>query len=75
MDVNAHPTKHEVRFRQARYVHDFMRHTIGKAIAETMPKVEQQAAQQYREMVDDYIRAAQDKSALTNINSTAATGQ
>ena len=64
VDVNAHPTKHEVRFRQARYVHDFIRHTIGKAIAETMPKVEQQAAQQYREVVDDYIRAAQINSAL-----------
>ena len=64
VDVNAHPTKHEVRFRQARYIHDFIRHTIGKAIAETMPKVEQQAAQQYREVVDDYIRAAQANSAL-----------
>lgn len=45
-------------------MHDFIRHTIGKAIAETMPKVEQQAAQQYREVVDDYIRAAQMNSAL-----------
>ncbi|MEJ2115967.1 MAG: DNA mismatch repair endonuclease MutL, partial [Gammaproteobacteria bacterium] len=32
VDVNAHPTKHEVRFRQSRYVHDFIRHTVGKAI-------------------------------------------
>ncbi len=65
VDVNAHPTKHEVRFRQARYVHDFIRHTIGKAIAETMPNEEQQAAQQYREVVDDYIRAAQVNSAMS----------
>ena len=64
VDVNAHPTKHEVRFRQTRYVHDFIRHTIGKAIAETMPKEEQQAAQKYREVVDDFIRAAQVNSAL-----------
>ncbi|QMU62586.1 MAG: DNA mismatch repair endonuclease MutL [Gammaproteobacteria bacterium] len=66
VDVNAHPTKHEVRFRQSRYVHDFIRHTVGKAIAETMPKQEQQGAEQYREIVDDYIRAAQNQSALTN---------
>lgn len=62
VDVNAHPTKHEVRFRQSRYVHDFIRHTVGKAIAETMPKQEQQGAEQYREIVDDYIRAAQSQS-------------
>lgn len=62
VDVNAHPTKHEVRFRQSRYVHDFIRHTISKAIAETMPKLEQQGAEQYREIVDDYIRAAQNQS-------------
>ncbi len=65
VDVNAHPTKHEVRFRQSRYVHDFIRHTVGKAIAETMPKQEQQGAEQYREIVDDYIRSAQSQSALT----------
>ena len=65
VDVNAHPTKHEVRFRQSRYVHDFIRHTVGKAIAETMPKQEQQGAEQYREIVDDYIRAAQSQSSLT----------
>ncbi len=68
VDVNAHPTKHEVRFRQSRYVHDFVRHTISKAIADTMPKAEQQAAQQYREVVDDYIRAAQTDSTTSFSN-------
>ena len=57
VDVNAHPMKHEVRFRQARYVHDFVRHTVGKAIAETMPESTQQEAGKYREVVDDAVRA------------------
>ncbi|MFW2403196.1 MAG: DNA mismatch repair protein MutL, partial [Gammaproteobacteria bacterium] len=34
-DVNAHPAKHEVRFRDSRPVHDFIRRTIEAALAET----------------------------------------
>lgn len=60
IDVNAHPMKHEVRFRQASLVHDFIRHTVTKAIAETMPK----AAQQRREVVNDYTQVARTKGAL-----------
>ena len=62
VDVNAHPMKHEVRFRQARYVHEFVRHTVGKAIAETMPESEQQAAGRYREVVSDYMHTGEPRS-------------
>lgn len=36
VDVNAHPGKHEVRFRQSRQVHDFLFRAIHKSIAEVM---------------------------------------
>lgn len=37
VDVNAHPTKHEVRFRESRLVHDFIARSLQKAIAEVSP--------------------------------------
>ncbi|MFY9178332.1 MAG: DNA mismatch repair endonuclease MutL [Venatoribacter sp.] len=47
VDVNVHPTKHEVRFRDGRLVHDFIFRALHHALAQVRPEDNQHGSSPY----------------------------
>lgn len=53
VDVNVHPTKHEVRFHESRLVHDFIASSVKKALEKSSTTAKQPIMEMAEETISD----------------------